>query len=64
MTAHVSERMRTELGHSRLSKPTRSPSSLRPDTLLEPLQDLQAEAHTGPSRAMHGAIVTMCIQIE
>ncbi|AOW14857.1 hypothetical protein LPB72_20735 [Hydrogenophaga crassostreae] len=64
MNAHISERVLTELDHTRLSKIARSPSSLLPDTVLDPLQDLLIDAHIVRSREVRDDIVTMYSQIE
>lgn len=63
MISTVSERVLTELDHTRLSKLARSSSSLLPDTVLEPLQDLLIDAHIVPSREVRNDIVTMYAQM-
>ncbi len=64
MTTTATERVLTELDHSRLSKLVGSQTALLPDAVLDPLQDLLIDAHTVPSREVRDDIVTMYAQIE
>jgi regulator of nucleoside diphosphate kinase len=64
MNVHASERVLTELDHTRLSKLARAPATLLPDTVLAPLQNLLIDAHIVPSRQVREDIVTMYAQIE
>lgn len=64
MNTTVTERVLTELDHSRLSKLIGSQTALLPDAVLEPLQDLLIDAHIVPSREVRADIVTMYAQIQ
>ncbi len=64
MNTTATERVLTELDHSRLSKLVGLQTALLPDAVLEPLQDLLIDAHIVPSREVRDDIVTMYAQIQ